>query len=54
MDKHTDVQGETIILCHYCVAGYKNMKLCTSDALLRGIDKFLNGRQLSKLLCFLS
>ena len=24
-DGHTDVQRETIIPCHYCVAGYKNV-----------------------------
>ena len=24
-DKHMDVQRETIIPCHYCVAGYKNV-----------------------------
>ena len=25
-DRHTDVQRETIIPRHYCVAGYKNLK----------------------------
>ena len=24
MDRHTEVQCETIIPCHYCMAGYKN------------------------------
>ena len=23
-DRHTDLECETIIPCHYCVAGYKN------------------------------
>ena len=26
-DRHTDVQHETIIPCHYCVAGYKNLNV---------------------------
>ena len=27
MDRHTDIQRETIIPCHYHVAGYKNEKI---------------------------
>ena len=36
MDRHTDVQRETIIPRHYCVAGYKKNKdifLLTCDTL---------------------
>ena len=27
LDRHTDVQSETIIPHHYCVAGYKKKKI---------------------------
>ena len=33
-DRHTDVQRETIIYRHYCVAGYKNVLRMEAKAFL--------------------